>query len=78
MNKGTRKRIAAARIPDHRITKDKRTCETKKDNIVTNDLINFDPCWEPQGWCAMKKKSNSLKSWKMWEMIQQVLDGSKV
>ena len=33
-NKGTRKSVAAARILDLRIRKDKRTCETKKTTLL--------------------------------------------
>ena len=61
-NKGTRKSIAAARILDLRIRKDKRTCETKKDNIISNDLINFDPRREPHKLMPDEEKEQFLET----------------
>ena len=61
-NKGTRKSVAAARILDLRIRKDKRTSETKKDNIISNDLINFDPRREPHRLVRDEEKEQFLET----------------
>lgn len=45
-NKGIRKSVVVVRIFDFRIRKDERIGEIKKDNIISNDLINFDFCRE--------------------------------
>ena len=61
-NKGTRKRIAAARILDLRIRRDKRTSEITIDNIISNDLINFDPRWEPHRMVRDEEKQDFLET----------------